>query len=269
MKTTDTIPFPQKLRSGELTLGLISFAQSEVIIEAMAAAGMDFVIIDTEHSPSSLETVARLIRAADAAGIAPLVRFADVDKRQIQVALDAGAAGIVISNLETAEQARALVRATQFRPLGDRGVCPMARTGGFAAERWQDVMAEQNAAIVTIGLIESAAGLEQVEEISAVEGLDAIFMGPGDLSVSLGIPYQDWTHPTMREALLRAIRAANDNGIRVVTSLAQRIDHEYGASLADLGVTVFSYSTDNMIFYTACREIVGLRDRGPSAALAK
>lgn len=253
--------FPERFRSGELTLGLISFTQSEVIIEAMALAGLDFAIIDTEHAPTSLETVARLIRAADAAGISVLVRFAEVDRHQIQVVLDSGAAGIVISNVQSADQAFALVRATRFQPAGDRGVCAMARSGRFASDRWQEVMDDQNQAVLTIALIESPAGLENVDEISAVEGLDAVFVGPSDLSVSLDIPYQDFTHPIMLDALRRIVSAAKEHDTRVVTTLSQRVDRDYGATLVNEGVSTLCYSADNMIFYSACRDIVKLHDK--------
>ena len=256
------LSFPERFRAGELTLGLISFTQSEVIIEAMALAGLDFVIIDTEHVPTSLETVARLIRAADAAKISVLVRFAAVDRHKIQIVLDSGAVGIVISNVQCADEASALVRATRFQPIGDRGVCAMTRSGRFASDRWQEVMDVQDQAVLTIALIESPAGLENVEGITAVEGLDGVFLGPSDLSVSLGIPYQDFTHPEMLHALRRIVSAANRHGTRVVTTLSQRVDREYGATLVTEGVSTLCYSADNMIFYSACRDIVKLHDRG-------
>ena len=200
----------EKFRRGEPSLGIISHLLSAPAIEVLAYTGMDYVLIDLEHSPIGAEHAAQLVGVAQGAGLAPLVRVDGIERSPILKMLDAGAAGLVVPQLETVEQARKLVSYAKFAPLGNRGYCP-SRDGGWGSgscyERGMDgYMAEANASTLLIPQCETAGCLEHIEEIAAVEGVDGIFIGPFDLSIALGIPGQ-FGDPLLTEGIERVRRA--------------------------------------------------------------
>lgn len=200
----------EKFRRGEPSLGIISHLLSAPAIEVLAYTGMDYVLIDLEHSPIGAEHAARLVGVAQGAGLAPLVRVDGIGRSQILKMLDAGAAGLVVPQLETVEQARKLVSYAKFPPLGNRGYCP-TRDGGWGSgscyERGMDgYMAEANTSTLLIPQCETAGCLEHIEEIAAVEGVDGILIGPFDLSIALGIPGQ-FGDPLLTEGIERVRRA--------------------------------------------------------------
>ena len=200
----------EKFRRGEPSLGIISHLLSAPAIEVLAYTGMDYVLIDLEHSPIGAEHAAQLVGVAQGAGLAPLVRVDGIERSPILKMLDAGAAGLVVPQLETVEQARELVGYAKFPPLGNRGYCP-TRDGGWGSgscyERGMDgYMAEANASTLLIPQCETAGCLEHIEEIAAVEGVDGIFIGPFDLSIALGIPGQ-FGDPLLTEGIERVRRA--------------------------------------------------------------
>ena len=200
----------EKFRRGEPSLGIISHLLSAPAIEVLAYTGMDYVLIDLEHSPIGAEHAARLVGVAQGAGLAPLVRVDGIGRSQILKMLDVGAAGLVVPQLETVEQARKLVSYAKFPPLGNRGYCP-TRDGGWGSgscyERGMDgYMAEANASTLLIPQCETAGCLEHIEEIAAVEGVDGILIGPFDLSIALGIPGQ-FGDPLLTEGIERVRRA--------------------------------------------------------------
>ena len=200
----------EKFRRGEPSLGIISHLLSAPAIEVLAYTGMDYVLIDLEHSPIGAEYAAQLVGVAQGAGLAPLVRVDGIERSPILKMLDAGAAGLVVPQLETVEQARKLVSYAKFPPLGNRGYCP-TRDGGWGSgscyERGMDgYMAEANASTLLIPQCETAGCLEHIEEIAAVEGVDGIFIGPFDLSIALGIPGQ-FGDPLLTEGIERVRRA--------------------------------------------------------------
>lgn len=200
----------EKFRRGEPSLGIISHLLSAPAIEVLAYTGMDYVLFDLEHSPIGAEHAARLVGVAQGAGLAPLVRVDGIGRSQILKMLDVGAAGLVVPQLETVEQARKLVGYAKFPPLGNRGYCP-TRDGGWGSgscyERGMDgYMAEANASTLLIPQCETAGCLEHIEEIAAVEGVDGIFIGPFDLSIALGIPGK-FGDPLLTEGIERVRRA--------------------------------------------------------------
>lgn len=200
----------EKFRRGEPSLGIISHLLSAPAIEVLAYTGMDYVLIDLEHSPIGAEHAAQLVGVAQGAGLAPLVRVDGIERSPILKMLDAGAAGLVVPQLETVEQARKLVSYAKFPPLGNRGYCP-TRDGGWGSgscyERGMDgYMAEANASTLLIPQCETAGCLEHIEEIAAVEGVDGIFIGPFDLSIALGIPGK-FSDPLLTEGIERVRRA--------------------------------------------------------------
>lgn len=186
--------FLEKYRAGGKSLGTFTHLLSAPAVEALARAGLDYVIIDIEHSPIGAEHAAELISTASGAGLAPFVRIDEISRSPVLKMLDAGAAGLIVPQLESVEQAEKLVSWAKFAPLGNRGYCP-SRDGGWGlddnyAQGMSGYMSWANENTLLIPQCETAGCLEHIEEIVAVEGVDGIFIGPFDLSIALGIPGQ-------------------------------------------------------------------------------
>jgi 4-hydroxy-2-oxoheptanedioate aldolase len=169
-----------------------------VAVEVMAQANPDFVCIDWEHGQIARDQIENLVRASDAHNVPAMVRVPGHAPEEIAAALDSGARGILVPRISTAAQATLAVKASRYPPAGQRGVGPGRATGyGY---RIFDYLAEANASIVVAVQVETAEGLANVDAIAAAEGVDVVFVGPGDLSVSL-----DVYGPDGATALTRAI----------------------------------------------------------------
>jgi 4-hydroxy-2-oxoheptanedioate aldolase len=166
-------------------IGTFAEIPHPVAIEVMAQAKPDFICIDWEHGQIARDTIENLVRACDAHGVPAMVRVPGHAPEEIAAALDSGALGILVPRVSTAAQAAAAVKASRYPPSGERGVGPGRATGyGY---RIFDYLAEANASIVVAVQVETAEGLANVDAIAATEGVDVVFVGPGDLSVSLDV----------------------------------------------------------------------------------
>jgi 4-hydroxy-2-oxoheptanedioate aldolase len=249
----------QRLRVGETLAGMQSFAASPVLVEAMGHAGLDFTIVDMEHCPTGLETLAHLLRAAEASGLVPLVRVPELDASLIGRVLDLGTRGIVLPHASPARCAAAL-SAARYAPAGSRGACPVVRAAGYLPSDWQAYASTANDEVLVLPLIEDATAVEEIEAILDIEGIDIVFVGPFDLAISLGLPGADYRHAQLAAILARIVRAARERGKFVMTTVGATIDHDYAASLVAAGVRLLSFSADVAVFFTACRRIARLRD---------
>ena len=175
--------FRGKCTGGEVVVGTFAAIPHPVAIEVTAAAGVDFICIDWEHAQIGRERIEDLIRASDVHGVPAMVRVPGHAPESIAAVLDAGAAGVLVPRVSTAEQARAAVQATRYPPIGSRGVGPgRAASYGY---RIPDYLAAANGSLLLAIQVETADGLANIDAIAAVEGVDVIFIGPGDLSVSI------------------------------------------------------------------------------------
>lgn len=156
------------------------------VMELVALAGFDFVVVDLEHSPISLESAHMLIGTALHTGLSPIVRVPSLDAGLAQRVLDAGAEGIMVPHVDTVDQAQAAVSAVRFPPLGSRGVGSTSRAGLWGAAARADYLRFGQEEAVVIAQIESAAGVRDARRIAGVDGVDALLVGAADLSVSEG-----------------------------------------------------------------------------------
>ena len=248
----------ERLRSPGTLAGMQCFTASPVMVEAMAAGGLDFVVIDMEHCPAGLETVAHCARAADAAGIAPLVRVPDLDRPLIGRVLDLGVQGIVLPHASLA-RCEAAVRAARYAPAGERGACPVVRAAGWLPADWNAHADRSNAQVLVVPLLEDAAAIDGIEAMFALDGIEVVFLGPFDLAISMGLPGADYRDGRLMAVLQRAVAAARAHGKHVMTTVGATIDHEYAAMLVASGVRLLSFSADVAVFLTACRRIASLR----------
>ncbi len=204
-----------KFKAGQPCMGTFSHLLSAASLRVLGQTGLDYVILDLEHSPIGAEHVTELIPAARQAGLCPLVRVNGMDRGQFLKMLDAGAAGLIVPLVETVEQVQTLVSYAKFAPLGGRGYCPTVDAGwGFGPEYANGMAGYMNTAnerTLLIPQCETAGCLEHIEEIVAINGVDGIFIGPFDLSIALGIPGQ-FDHPDHIAAVERVREACEAAG---------------------------------------------------------
>lgn len=179
-------------------------------LSAMALAGFDFVVIDMEHSAVDFSTLESLITAAHAAGLATLVRPWGEDVGLIGKALDIGANGIMAPHVESAARARAVVEQARFAPLGNRGFSPLTKYDALS----EPLRALDESTYVVVQ-IEGRRAIESIGEITSVRGIDAVFVGPYDLALSLGVPPGSAQVFTAAEQLAKAVPASVSLGIYI------------------------------------------------------
>jgi len=164
-------------------IGTFAAIPHPVAVEVTVQAGLDFLCIDWEHAQIARDAIENMVRAADVHGVPAMVRVPGHAPEAIAAALDSGARGVLVPRVSTAAQAKAAVRATRYPPLGERGVGP-GRAAGYGY-RIPEYLGAANAQTVLAVQVETAEGLANADAIAATEGIDVVFVGPGDLSVSI------------------------------------------------------------------------------------
>lgn len=202
--------FKRKLHRRELTVGSWLTFADEAPAEIMARAGFEWLVLDMEHAPLGVSEAARLIRVIDLAGLPALCRVPANDPVVAKQVLDAGAAGIMVPRVESAADARRAVEAAYYPPIGTRGVgLARAQDYGSGLEAYRARMEES---LVVIAMLESRQGVEEAAAIAATPGIDGLFIGPYDLSASLG-HMGELDHPEGRAAAQQVQEAARAAGI--------------------------------------------------------
>lgn len=205
-------PLKQRLAAGEQLFGCWLSLASPMAAEALACAGFDFLVVDGEHSPADTMDTVALLQAIAAGGSQPIVRVADNTTWLAKRALDAGAATVLFPMVGSAAEARRAVAAMRYPQAGNggaRGVAGIVRAARFGLDA--GYVRTANQAACAIVQIESAAGVEAAGEIAAVDGVDALFVGPADLAASLG-HLGDSLHPDVQRAIDRVAAAARAQG---------------------------------------------------------
>lgn len=200
----------KRIHAGETLFGVWSDLGSPIAAELMADAGFDWVTIDLEHGAATEADLVAHLLAVELHGAAPIVRPQSAERLRIGRALDLGAVGIVVPRLDTADQAREAVTFLRYPPAGGRGVALRTRGARLGAVDHAEV-GTINDEIVGIIQIETQGGLREADEIAAIDGVDVLFVGPADLSHSLGVPGR-FTEPVYQEALRRVIAACRRYG---------------------------------------------------------
>ena len=242
--------FATALRSGESVVGnWISIGHPKVA-EVNGVVGFDFALIDTEHSTTSLETVEDLVRALQyGSSPAPIVRVGWNDPVEIKRVLDIGVAGIMVPMVDTVAEAEAAVRAMRYPPEGIRGVAG-GRAAGYGSDI-EEYLTAANDELLTIVQIESEEAVENAAGIAEVEGIDALFVGPSDLSTSLG-DRGDWESEALREAIERVIDAAGAANTPVGSLAFSAADVE---RWIDLGFDYLIVGTDTRYLIRCATEL--------------
>lgn len=244
----------EQLEKGNTTVGTFQSIPSAAIAEIAGLAGMDFTILDQEHGPLTAESSLPLCAAAERGGASPVIRVRENSPSEIQRALDIGASGVEIPQIETSKDAEAAAAAAHFDPLGERGLSPYVRAGGY--DGGDNYTAEQNGETLVAIHVEGQEGLDNLDGILDVEGIDLVFLGPYDLSQSLGIAGQvtdERVVETMEEVCSRAQRAGKIVGTYADTP-------EQANRWVDIGVQYIAISVDAALLKRRFGEVVDAMD---------
>lgn len=250
----------QRLGNGDHVLGTFVFLSSPDVVEILAIAGFDFVIVDTEHATHDWETLRNMIRAGEVHGLATVVRVPDNDPVWIKHVLEAGAQGVMVPFIQSAADVEQAISATLYPPTGLRGVCPLTRPAGYGVNRlgFEQFAARVNSDTLLIGILEDHVGMDDIEAISAVSpGLDVIYLGRSDLAASLGVVGQR-DHPLVEERIQAAVGflERDDRPADAPIGGMQVHDATELRTWVDRGFRVVSVSSDTTILGEACQKVV-------------
>ncbi|WP_241132605.1 HpcH/HpaI aldolase family protein [Achromobacter insuavis] len=217
---------PAMLRGGGPVRGLFNGLPSPAVVEMCAYAGFDFIILDNEHGSADLDTTEHMLRAARAAGIAPVVRCFEHDLPRI---LDMGASAVQVPMVESAAQARRLADQMRYPPLGRRGSAFSTRAAGYGAFGGAGHTQRSNDGVALIAMVETPQAIAAAGEIGAVDGVDAVFIGPNDLAHAMGYG-SDWNAAPVQQAIEQGLGAIVAAGkCAGIVALTPADEEKYGA----------------------------------------
>ncbi|MFE2944565.1 HpcH/HpaI aldolase/citrate lyase family protein [Streptomyces sp. NPDC059255] len=220
--------FTSMIADGRGPVGSFVMSTDAAVTATIASAGYDFVVIDREHGPNDIQSTLGHIRAAEANRTIPIVRVLEHNASQIQASLDAGAHGIIVPKIGSAAEATAALNATRYQP-GGRGMCPAVEGARWASgSTWTTHRASSNENVILIPLIETKAGIDNLRDIVAVDGIDFVFFGLADLSQDLGIDMYDDADQLV-EIWNKAVEVVHSAGAYIGAPLG------YGFENADFG----------------------------------
>ena len=247
-----TNPVKQRLAAGELAIGIgVRALRSVEVARLMKSAGFDWLFIDLEHGSTSVETACEISVAALDAGIAPLVRVPAGELALGARCLDGGALGIVIPHVDTLEQARAMVDAFRFTPLGHRSIGGAYPHFGFAPRPVSEVVGGLDSTTLVIAMIETPVAVENADRIAAVPGLDGLLVGTNDLCLEMGIPGQ-LNHERVRAALDMVVKACKKHG--KIAALGGIYGKDMLTRYLGLGFRMILAGNDISLLYGAAQE---------------
>lgn len=245
MPSMDSVArFKAALDSDRGALGPFMITSDPAFVEAAGHAGYDFVLLDMEHGPGTFQNLQNLIRAANVTGACPVVRVPRGTDIWIDRALDVGAGAVLVPQIDNAEQARAAVSAAKYSPVGNRGTCRFVRSAGYGAVPGAEYFSKAQETVVIIQA-EGKKAVENLDEILDVPGVDVIFIGPYDLSSSLG-HVGEIDHPEVIACIQNIIEKANAKGVKL-GCFADTV--EGGKKWRDMGVKFIGYACDTYLFY--------------------
>lgn len=222
-----------RLRSNQPVVGVLSNSADPTIAELCGFSGLDFYMIDGEHSPVTTAQVQDIVRACEVSGITPLARVRSNDPKLILQFLDAGVMGIMLPGVRTAAEAEALVQAINYPPKGKRGFAPVRSADYLLGTMNQSEYIEfANEQILVLPQIEDQEAIDNLEELMAVDGIDGFVIGPRDLAMSMGF-YDGASHDEVKRTIAGAVEKINRAGMIVGTTA---VTGDQARALFDRGV---------------------------------
>lgn len=244
----------EKIEKGIPVVGtfLVEFT-GPAAMSVTAKAGFDFVFIDTEHGNQNSRDVEVTIEAGYQAGLCTIIRPSDTNRAVITRSLDAGAAGVIVPFCSTLEDVYQAVQASKYAPMGKRGTHLFrGHTRHQPPDDPAAFLADANRDLLTIIQIELAAAVPLVEEIAAIEGVDGLYVGPGDLSVDLGVPGR-WNAPVLLDAIRATAAACRKHG-KIMGCHTDKM--EEAAGLRAMGVQMLGFQCDIGMYSTMATSVV-------------
>jgi len=246
------ISIREKLKKKPVLIGtMVRICRDPAIMQVLRSAGMDMVLIDMEHSSFHISTVSDLIQAANMAGVAPVVRVPEITKGYVSRVLDLGASGVLAPIVSSVHEAELLVRFAKYAPLGARGAATMTGHTDYAPAPLPKVMKWANDNVLAIAQFESKEAVTNAVAIAAVPGIDALLVGPNDLSVSLGIG-GDVSNPQVKDGIRTMISACQKQGKLVGAHMAVKLNQEWLGQ----GLQLAFSATDTQLLQNAAADVV-------------
>jgi 4-hydroxy-2-oxoheptanedioate aldolase len=227
-----------KLESGGIVVGTWMTIPHMMVAEILSQSGFDFLLLDGEHAPVTVDMVGSLLAATDLFGTPVIYRVRSNSDDLIKAALDAGAAGIMVPMVNSVSDAERAVAAAKYPPLGRRGIGPW-RASNYYSD-FLDCVAQANSATSLVLQIESSAAVEAINEIAAVQSVDVLYVGPADLAASMGLPIGE-LHPDLMKAFNKVATAARSHNKIAAIDV---VSIDYARQFAELGFSVFTFGLD-------------------------
>ena len=241
--------FKEKINKGPV-FGVFSKTSDPAFIECLGYAGFDYVIIDMEHAPHHLSNMQNLIRAAQIAKIVPIVRIIENSYHLINQVLDIGAAGVQIPHVKCKEDIKEILEHAKFFPKGNRGMCRYVRAAKYSSIKGEEYFKRANENLIIIQ-IEGKEGYKNIDSIIEHGGFDILFIGPYDLSQSLGVP-GNIEHPLVLESVNKIVKKCNEKRI-IVGNFNDSMP--MAKMWIKKGIRYISYSVDVGLFYDASKKL--------------
>ena len=245
-------PLKKRLKDGDAVFGIFVRSSDPAVVENIGHAGFDFIIIDNEHTAMNQESMVNVIRAADLVGMVPTVRVRQKNAAEILRALDSGAMGVQVPQVDTAEEAAQIVRWTKYAPEGERGFAASQRSAGYGTMDPVTYARMSNENVLTVCYCETKKSVENLDKILEVPGVDVIFIGPFDLSQAYGVIGEP-NHPAVQKVIDEIIAKVRKAGkaAGIIASGA-----ETTKELIAKGAQYFSISSDLGLVLPAGRSII-------------
>jgi 4-hydroxy-2-oxoheptanedioate aldolase len=241
----------EQLEAGGTVFGTWLQTASPTVANILAHSGMDFVTVDMEHGPASFSEAEAIMYAVEAGGSTPMIRLGDGSSPNILKACDVGCQGILVAHVQTAKEASAIVRAMKFSPDGERGMAPFTRLHDWSSEELVQKLTDANRWQLAGILVEDRVGIENLDDILAVDGLDLVYLGIYDISQAIGFPGQV-DHPAVLETVSSAVSCINDAG-KAAGAVARDSDHLRW--LLKTGFRYISYLCDTALIAQRARAV--------------
>ena len=251
------------LEQNQIPLGMQCFTGDPILIEIMGLTGFDWVMLDSEHSGNNPRAMEPLIRAAECVGLVPFVRVTQAtDEADIHRALEAGAMGVFLPEIDSVEDVRRAAEAAFYPPKGTRGICPAVRAAHYDDATFVDYTTWNNAEIMLVPMIENPNGLADLDAICAHPDVHMIVFAAGDLGFSLGEGMDMLTGSQVSAAYKQVLDTANRHHVAVIGGPILTADAEGCRQALQDGVRVFSLGLDSLGFRSFCQQMVDALDQG-------
>lgn len=249
----------EMLNNKQVPVGMQVFTGHPALVEILGLSGFDFVMLDTEHSPNDARDMETLIRAADNVGLTTFVRVSrHDDESDIHRALEAGAMGVFLPLIKTADDVRRAADAAYFPMKGKRGICPSLRAAKYNWRTFDEYAAWNNSEVLLIPMIEQVEALDNIDEICALDDVKIIVFAGGDLAYAMGEASQMMSSPKIQEAYRHVLATAKKHGVHVVGGPVLDPTVEGCRKALDVGVTIMCLGLDTMSFRAVCENYVAV-----------